>query len=103
MNNKLSYSFLMEFIVVIVIFSICATICISVFTSSYKKNELANRKKDALEEAINYIERKDYSIKEFAKNSINYKINVESDNYIITATYKGEELFFIEFHGGDYE
>ena len=103
MNNKHSYSFLMEYIVVIVIFSICATICISVFTSSYRRNEISNRKKEALETAIAYIESEDYSNDSFTENDIDYSIEKSGNNLLFKASYKDEELLAIEFYGGDYE
>ena len=105
MNERHSYSFLLEYILAIVMFVICATICISVFTSSYKKNEIANVTKGALEVATSYIEKGDYSNRDFSSDDVTFSINeIDSahNRLEIVAIYENSELFSFEFYGGNY-
>ena len=106
MSEKHSYSFLLEYIAVIVMFVVCATICISVFTGAYKKNEVANITKKALEEATLYIETGDYTNRNFSIDEVTYKVeehDKEHKQLKIIATYENKELFDLVFYGGDYE
>lgn len=106
MNKKRSYTFLMEYMLVILAFSICAAICVTVFTSAYRKNTIANKSKDAIEIASSYIENGDYSSREFSKEDIDFIVNEINDGYkhlSISANYDGQELINLEFYGGDYD
>ena len=103
MNKKHSLSFLMEHIIILGVFALCMTICVSIFTSAYKKNEKANKAKEALEIATRYIEENNYKNKLFNESDIDFEVNDKGDLYSITASYGDEELFSIEFYGGEYE
>lgn len=104
MNKKRTYTFLMEYMFVILAFSICAAICITVFTNAYKKNTIANKKKDAIEIASKYIETRDYTSKQFSEGDIEFVVNEIDDSYphySISAIYDSQELINFEFYGGE--
>lgn len=51
-----SFSFLMEFLIILLFFALSATICVRLYSASYAMNSKANQEKLALEYAQNYIE-----------------------------------------------
>ena len=106
MNRRHSFSFLTEYAMVIMVFAICSSICISIFVSSFHKNRISNLKREALEKCTEYIETGDIKIESFAIGDIEYEIRENDegfDHYEIIAIYGDEELVDIEFYGGDHE
>lgn len=106
MNKKHSLSFLLEHIMIIGIFAIASTICVNIFTMVYKKNEIANKSKEAIEVISSYIENNDYQNKSFIENEIEYIVTdnkIDFDHYQITAIFEGKELFTVEFYGDSHE
>ena len=116
MNRKFRFlDYLLEYVFVISIFIMGASVTTLLMYKSYRLNDLANRKKVAIEFASSYIENGDYQISSFTVDeSMNksddgvYLIDVyNSDNGYkhleISVSYKGEVLITLPFGGDRHE
>lgn len=102
-----SFSFLMEFVIILFFFTISAMICTQIFTRSVMRNTRANEKRAALEYATNYIESHDHIKKSYISLDSNfeesiepyYDVLIEKENgqYTITVNRLDDTLVSISF------
>ncbi|MDO4198727.1 MAG: hypothetical protein Q4D13_07045 [Erysipelotrichaceae bacterium] len=116
MNKKSSsFTYLLEYLAVILLYMLGSLVSVHLLALSYHTNDMANRKKLAMEYASEYIEGGTYKIDTYhLDDSFNvndngeYTVEVKEVNeghtYMnISITYNNEELISIPFNGGSDE
>ena len=114
-KNRTSFSFLLEYLFVILFIAISSVITVRIFVLSYHMCDISLRKKEALEYAQNYIEKGEYRIEQKLLNSdfesdengdylFVLKKKEDSDKaFELTINYKEEELIDLSFYGEVHE
>lgn len=104
MNRRFTYlDYLLEYLFVIVIFMLGASVTTLLTYKSYKMNDLANKKKMAIEYATSYIENGDYAEGEYIIDDYQISVHKEKDHYEISVCADGTELISLPFIGGHHE
>lgn len=106
-----SFSFLMEFLIILLFFALSATICVRLYSASYAMNSKANQEKLALEYAQNYIESNQafepktfYVDKNFKEGKEKvYKVTIvyqakENPHYVLTIRKASQKLLSLTFY-----
>lgn len=108
MNRRFTYlNYLLEYLFVIIIFILGASVTSLLLYKSYRINELANKKKMAIEYATSYIEKGNYEEGEYITED-EYRICVKktdnSHNSYEISIYSNEEILIsLPFSGGHHE
>lgn len=84
-SSSHTFSFLLEFVIILFFFAISSLLCIQLFTSAIHINTVSNEKKELLEYAENYIETKDVNESTYYLNS-NFKES-KKGIYKVSITY----------------
>lgn len=113
MNSKHNLSFIFEYIVVILLFSIFAAVCTSIISDCYLENRMNSRKQMALEYGCNLIEEGNIP---YGGYHLDDEMNIdEKGDYLVEViesdtgfehealriSYKEETLITLEFFRGN--
>ena len=112
MNKQHSAAFLLEYLAVILFFSLASAVTGRIYAISYLRNDLANRKRECLPYVNAYIETGVYEAGTFmldddferCEDGV-YTVTVSLaetpyEHYTISVYYKDETLIQVPFYGG---